>query len=288
MALLTVTIWSSTFISTKVLLADFTPIEILVFRFTLAWLAMFALYPRIHRMESVAQEIMLVFAGIFGGSLYFVAENFALQHSLASNVSLLVSTAPIITSVAAHFLLDGEKLTSRTVCGALVAFLGVCLIVFNGTFVLKLNPLGDMLALLSALSWALYSILIKKMKSRHSIFYTTRKIFFYTLLTVLPLLFFFPVKPELSRFVSLPIALNFLFLTVFASCLAYALWNKVILGLGAAAANTFIYFIPLLTLVLSALILNEPITVFGFAGASLIFTGVYVATKNRFSKEKEA
>jgi drug/metabolite transporter (DMT)-like permease len=279
LAILTIIVWSSTFISTKILLKAFTPIEILFYRFILAYFLMFLVYPRVHRPESLKIELKLLFAGITGGSLYFVAENYALQYSLASSVSLLVSLAPILTAVGAHFFLKDEKLKKNTIVGAIVAFLGAALVIFNGRFILNLNPVGDLLAILSAVAWAVYSIIIRNLGSKHSTYYITRKIFFYTILTILPVLIFSPLRLDFKPFLDPVMSVNLLFLTLFASCAAYVAWSKVIWTLGATKANNFIYFIPLLTLVESGMFLSETITPFALVGAALIFAGVYLASK---------
>ncbi len=281
LALLTITIWSSTFIATKILLSVFSPIEILVYRFTLAYLLMFLVYPRLHRPESFRVEFKLFLAGLTGGTLYFVAENWALSFSLASNVSLLVSTAPILTAILAHILTKNERITRYTIAGAVTAFLGTALVIFNGTFVLKINPLGDTLALLSALSWAAYSLIIRNLGSRYSSLYVTRKIFFYTLLTIAPVLIFSPVRLDFTPLLDWKISANLFFLTLFASCLAYVIWNKVVWALGATRANNFIYLIPLLTLTGAALILGEKLTIFALTGATLILAGVYITAREK-------
>ena len=284
LAIITVIVWGSTFISTKILLTAFTPVEILVYRFLLAWLLLFIVYPHVHKPEGLKIELQLLAAGISGGSLYFLAENYALHFSLASNVSLLVSTAPIFTAIGAHFFLKDEKLSIKTIAGALIAFVGAALVVLNGKFILKLNPVGDILAIASAVSWSVYSIIIKRLHSQYSTYYITRKIFFYTILTILPVLFFSPVRFDFSPFLNWKMSLNLLFLTVFASCGAYVVWTRVIGGLGATRANNFIYFIPFLTLIESAIFLAEPLTPFAIAGAALIFLGVYItARKERHS-----
>ncbi|MBN1615783.1 MAG: DMT family transporter [Spirochaetales bacterium] len=289
LAALTIVVWSSTFISTKILLASFTPAEILLYRFTLAWVCMFAVYPRIHRWPkgslsdtvraTARAEFPYLLAGITGGSLYFLAENYALRFSLASNVSLLVSTAPILTAIIAHFFLPSERLKSTIVSGALLAFAGAALVILNGTFVLRLHPAGDLLALSSALCWAFYSVIIKKTSDGIHPLYLVRKIFFYTILTMLPLCilpsFRSQIRFDFSALANPVMAFNLIFLTLFASCGAYVSWNRVIKALGATRANTFIYFIPLLTLLESAIILKEPLTLFALGGAALILFGVY-------------
>ena len=280
-AALVIAIWGSTFISTKVLLASFTPVEILVYRFALAYLVMLAVYPRFHRPEKWQTEIKLALAGISGGSLYFLAENFALRFSYASNVSLLVSTAPILTAILAHFLLKGERLQRRSLAGAAIAFAGAALVILNGAFVLRLNPAGDALAILSALSWAIYSVLIRGLDTKYPSYYVTRKIFFWTLVTTIPFLFAFPVRLDFRPLLDPKIALNLAFLALFASSLAYVAWNRVIWSLGATKANNLIYFVPPVTLAESALLLDEPLTPFALIGAALIFVGVYITSARR-------
>ncbi len=279
LAVVTIAIWSSTFISTKILLNAFSPTEILLYRFILAYACMFFAYPRVHRPESLKIELATAAAGVTGGSLYFLCENFALRYSLASNVSLLVSTAPIITAVAARFFLKEKGSTKKAVGGAVVAFFGAALVILNGKFVLKLNPKGDLLAVLAATCWAFYSIIVRCVGSKYPSQYLTRKIFFYTIITALPFFALSPDRAARAAFLEPQYVFNFLFLTVFASCVAYVAWNKVIYRLGPTRANTYIYFIPLLTLIESSIFLGERLTPFAIAGAVLIFSGVYVASK---------
>ncbi len=280
LALVVVTIWSSTFVATKVLLGSFAPVEILLIRFTLAWALMFAVYPRMHPFAGIRAELRMALAGITGGSLYFLAENYALDLSLASNVSLLVSTAPILTAITAHVALRDERISRHAVFGALVSFCGVALVILNGTFVLKLNPAGDLLALASSASWAVYTIMIKKIPPTLPGALVTRKIFFYTVITALPVLFLTPSQSNFRRLLSPPVALNMAFLAVGASCVAYVCWNAIIRKLGAVRANVYIYFIPLLALVESALLLGEPITPFALVGAALLLAGVWLASRH--------
>lgn len=93
-ALITILIWGTTFISTKVLLVDFEPIEILFFRFILGFLALLIVYP--HRMKGTIkqQEAVFAAAGLCGVCLYYLLENIALTYTMASNVGVIISIAP--------------------------------------------------------------------------------------------------------------------------------------------------------------------------------------------------
>ena len=139
-ALFTIIVWGSTFISSKILLTPYTPAQIMLTRFLLAYAALWLLRPR--RMAlSWRQELSFIVLGLTGCSVYFYTENSALTYTLASNVSIIVAAAPIFTAILAH-LLGQERFHRGTLLGFLVAFSGVILVVCNGTFVLKLNPRG--------------------------------------------------------------------------------------------------------------------------------------------------
>jgi len=277
-AALVIAIWGTTFISTKVLLDTLTPVEIMVYRYVLGYMALWAAHPTWHKPESIREELCFLGAGFFGGTLYFLTENYALKYSLASNVGLLVASSPILTALAARCLLKGETLGRGVVFGFVVAFSGIFLVMFNGHFVLKLNPLGDLLAVAAAGSWAVYSILIKTMPARHGGVHLTRKVFFYSLLTMSPLLLTDGFHWDAARLSSWPVAANLLFLGILASAVCFLLWSTVIWNIGPVRANNFIYMVPLVTMITSVIVLREPVTVFAVTGGVLILAGVYLAS----------
>ena len=133
-ALLTILIWGTTFISTKVLLVDFQPIEILFFRFVMGLFALLVVYP--HRMKGTTgkQELTFVVAGLCGVCLYYLLENIALTYTMASNVGVIISVAPFFTAILSHLLLkQDEKLRANFFIGFVVAMAGIALISFNGS-----------------------------------------------------------------------------------------------------------------------------------------------------------
>lgn len=139
-AILTVSIWGSTFIATKSLINyGLTPVEIFTYRFSLAYVCLLAVCHRKMLANSWRDEGFFLLAGLTGGSLYFISENSALEITMASNVSLIVCTTPVLT-VLLSSLFFREKLRKGFVIGSLVALSGVALVVFNGSVLLKLNP----------------------------------------------------------------------------------------------------------------------------------------------------
>lgn len=133
-ALLTIVIWGTTFISTKVLLVDFQPVEILFIRFMMGFLALLAVCPR--RLQGVTrrQEGLFALAGLCGVCLYYLLENIALTYTMASNVGVIISVSPCFTALLTHFLMRGEeRLRPTFFAGFAVAMAGICLISFNGS-----------------------------------------------------------------------------------------------------------------------------------------------------------
>ena len=277
LALITVVIWAATFISSKILLNTFTPLEVMFYRFVIAYFLLLIIHPKFHKIDSLKEEAMFLLSGITGGSLYFLTENSAVKISQVSNVGLIVATAPIITALLAHFFTKGEKLNKNLFIGFVIAISGVILVMFNGNFMLKLNPIGDILALCAAVSWSVYSIITKKLGSKYNPLYLTRKIFFYALLTMIPFLFTSEFNFDISKLLTFEIMSNLLFLGIVASSLCYVVWNFTVDKLGVVKTNNYIYLIPAITLILSVVILHEKITLYSSLGALLIFLGVYVS-----------
>lgn len=278
LALFTIFVWGITLISTKILILNgLTPAAIMLYRFVIAYIALWLFYPRWHPIVHWKDEGIFFAAGLSGGTIYFLTENTAVGITNTSNVALIVTTAPLLTALIANYTLKSEPLKRTTILGSIIALGGVSLIVFNGNFILSLNPLGDLLSFFSALSWALYSILIKSISHKYPVLFTTRRVFFYSILTLLPWFLFEPLNWQPEVFFRLPVLTNLLFLSVIASSLCFVLWNMVIKNLGAVRTNNYIYFISIVTMWVSWMVLDEKITFYAIAGAILILSGVYFA-----------
>ena len=278
-AVLTVCIWGSTFIATKTLINQgLTPVEIFTYRFSLAYLCLLAFCHQKLMANTWRDEGLFLLAGLTGGSLYFISENSALEITMASNVSLIVCTTPVLTVLLSSFFFK-EKLRKGFIAGSLVALSGVTLVVFNGSVFLKLNPLGDCLTLLAALSWAFYSLILRQMGNKYSTLFITRKVVFYGLITMILYLPFAPSSFHLERLCYPLVYGNLLFLGIVASMLCYLSWNACVRIIGASRASNYLYINPLVAVWASHLFLSEPITPTALLGAGLIIGGVFIVEK---------
>ncbi len=177
-------------------------------------------------------------------------------------------------------------MTRRQIGGSALAFAGMVLVVLNGRFVLHLSPKGDLLALSAALLWMVYSLAVKRIGGRYPAVFITRKVFFYGLLTILPVFAFQPFSVGAEVLARPAVWGNLLFLGVVASMLCYILWNAAMHRLGAVRTTNYIYFNPLVTIVTAALCIGERITAAALAGAALILYGMWRAERRPASGNK--
>ena len=286
-AVITILIWGTTFISTKILLVSFTPIEILFYRFSIGLITLTVLFPRRLKGTNMKQELMFAGAGLCGVTLYFLLENIALTYTLASNVGVIISIAPFFTAILSHWFLENEKLKTNFFIGFVVAMMGIFLINFNGSMILKLNPLGDLLAVLASAVWAVYGVLTRKISGfGHNTIQTTRRIFLYGLLFMIPALLIFPFEWGIERFSRSSNLFNILFLGLGASALCFVTWNTAVKILGAVKTSIYLYMVPAITVITSIIVLHEKITWIAACGTVLIAAGLFISGRTAKTVKK--
>ena len=279
LALLCVAIWGTTFVSTKILILNgLNPEEIILVRYGLAYLCLLP-FTRRWKADGWKDELLIVLLSVMGGTIYFMTENSAVKYTLTTNVSLITSTTPLFTALSLPLFFRHVHYTPRLFLGSLLACVGVALIVGNGHYVLKLNPLGDLLALGSALSWTAYSLLFQTLGKRYSTLFLTRKLFFYGVVTTLPIALLRGDAAHLAdiSWMSAPVVGNLLFLGLVASLGCFHVWGVSVKKIGTITANNFIYFSPLFTLITAFLVLHEPISWLSLLGMAFTILGVYLA-----------
>ncbi len=279
-ALLTVTAWGVSFVSTKVLLEHgINPTEVYVVRTLLAYLLVLCVCHKRIFSNSLRDELLFVSCGLCAGSLYFIAENTALEYTLVSNVSLIVTLSPLITTLLVGAIYKNERPGKGVLMGSLIAFLGVGCVIFNSSFVLDVKPLGDLLSLSAAVCWSVYSLVLRKLSAFYTVMFISRKTFFYGMVTAIPFLIAIPEHTPLDVYLQFDVWSNFLFLGVFCSMIAFIIWAFTIKGLGAIKANNYLYIQPIITLIASALLLGEKVSIVGYVGCSLILLGVWISDR---------
>lgn len=286
-ALITVLCWGCSFIASKMLMegAAMTPVEVYVYRFFLAYLMMLAFTFKKFMAYSWADELQMALCGICSGTLYFLMENYALMYTSTGNVSLLSSISPIFTAILLAVIYK-TRMRRGEIIGSVLAFAGVALVIMSESISkglgMEIHPVGDMLAISCALSWAVYSIALKRLIPIYNTLFLTRKLFFYGLVTSIPLLLLQkePLHLKVLFDFSQPVfLLNLLFLAVMCSSMAYLLWNESMKIIGPLATNNYLYIQPPVTMFAGSILLGETIYPFGYVGCALVLLGLILADK---------
>lgn len=290
-ALAAVSMWGCSFVATKVLMTDgLGPVEIYIYRFVLAYLLMVIACHGKWRANSWTDELLFLVCGLCGSSIYFIAENNAVEYTRVSDVSMITTLAPLLTTLLIGALYKADRPGRWTYIGSCIAFMGVGFIIFKDGLTQNAEAsaggpdalsttIGDILALAAACSWAIYSVVLRKLNVTYTAQFITRKTFFYGLVTAIPFWLLSPEPMSTVQTLLRPEVLgNLLFLGVGCSMLAYLLWSAVMHHLGAIATNNYLYVQPIVTMIFAAVLpsLHDPLTLVGCLGAALIIGGLWL------------
>ena len=278
-ALFSIVVWSSTYISTKILVRTFSPLEISLVRFSIGLVLMIILAPPRKRPFRLQDELRIAAAGISGIFLYYFLENLAAAHTYASNVAVIVTTIPLWTGLAGPLFYAEEKFSPKIPAAFLVSIAGM-IILLSGSGRAGLSWKGDLAALGAALCFALYTLLLRGVDPNIPSLTLTRKTLTYGWIVIAGVS---AATGNIPRWTDLAVPSNighFLFLGTLASAVCFWSWAAAIRNLGAVKASQFIYLVPFIAAGLSAAFLQEPLTGSRTAGMALIIGGVMISQVN--------
>lgn len=273
-ALFTVLVWGATFVNTKVLLDYLTPFQILLCRTVLGFLALCLVRPHILHLKQRSHELLVAAAGLTGAFGYFLAENTALQFADASFVSIAVATAPLFTALLSFAILKERGLGLRFVVGFVLAISGIALISLQEGPA-HASALGVVLCIAAALSWGVYSIIVKRLSDLgYETIAITKRTFAWGLGYML--IFHLATGAQLPLDVlAQPIVWgNLAFLGLLASAACFVTWGFTVKHLGPTLASAYIYLQAPITVVWAVILLGEPLTIVIVGGFALVIAGL--------------
>jgi drug/metabolite transporter (DMT)-like permease len=278
-----VIVWGASFIATKVALRDVSPITIVWLRFAVGVLILgiAMILRRQFAMPDRKEWAYFGLLGFLGITFHQWLQSNALKTSEAGTTAWIVATTPVFMALLGWLVLK-EGLSWIKITGILLAAAGVLLVVTHGDLtVISLSGFGkpgDILILISALNWAVFSVLSRRGLKQHP---AARLMFFvmslgWVFTTIL--LFSGPGLREIPHLT--PNGwLSLAFLGILCSGLAYIAWYDALQAMSAAQAGVFLYFEPLVTIIVAAFILDEPITWASLGGGAIILFGVWLVNR---------
>lgn len=245
--LLTALVWASAFPGIRAALADYPPKELILLRFSVAALALFAMcFLRERRWPERRDLPRLAVLGLFSITFYQLPLNYGQLTVPSGTASLIINTAPLWATLFSRLGL-GERLGKPQGVGVLLGFIGVVLITLGQDKTIGMGP-GLALVFVAALSHSLSFILAKPLLEKYSPLTVTA---FTVLFGVLPLAFWTPGLVGVMRQAPAASTLTVLYLGVFPAALAYMLWNRVVSALPVSRAASFLYLIPPFSLLIA-------------------------------------
>lgn len=280
--ILCVLFWAGNFVLGRFIKDDISPFEMAFFR----WLfVLFIVSPiliiRFNNIYKIFKQnyLLLLILATLGITAYNTFLYIALTMTTSTNALMINSTVPILILILSFFILK-QKIILHQFWGILLSTFGVSFLILKGNFTnilsLSFNQ-GDLLIILSSVSWAFYSVLIKFKPKKLNNFELFAILVFLGFIILLPIYLYqgYSLQKEIEVLTSNYLA--FIYISVFASCLSYYFWHYGIDHIGASKTGQFIHLMPLFGTTLAYIFLDERLMAYHIIGGVLIALGIYLS-----------
>ena len=284
-ALFSVTVWGASFVATKIALEYATPITVVWLRFAMG-VFILGLVVKLRGQFALPQGkdwAYFALLGFLGITFHQWLQSTGLVTAQATTTGWIVASSPIFMALLGLFILK-EGLRLEQVVGITLATIGVLLVVTKGHLSTLANgqfgTTGDILVLASAVNWAVFSTLSRSGLQRHP---ATRMMFYVMTFGWLFTSLLFFTTSSLEPITQIPVNgwLAITFLGVFCSGIAYFFWYDALQELPVAQTGAFLYIEPIITVIVAAIIIGEPIVLTSILGGLTILLGVWMVNKRR-------
>ncbi|WP_439024345.1 DMT family transporter [Bacillus halotolerans] len=271
---LAASIWGGMYVVVKVVVSVIPPLELVWMRYAVAILALLIiglvkkLSWRIHK-----RDLLLIIAiGIIGNTISIVTQEVGTNLSSAQMGAIITSSTPAFMVIFARLLLK-ERLNVKKGISVALATIGVFMIVGNGHIDMT-NQMGGISLLIAALTWALMSVLLKRVPNHYSPIVVTTYSILVAMIILTPFVWMNVNEVHFSQLAHPTIWGGLLYLGIVSTACAFILWNRGIQMLNASSGGLFFFFQPLVGTLLGWLLLGERIGGTFWAGSTLILVGV--------------
>lgn len=272
--------WGISFIATKFALAETKPLVIILMRQLLgiALLSSIAIYQKKSFAINFKDHKWIVVLSAIASFHLFIQVT-GLQYTSASNTGWIIGITPVFMVLLAYLFFK-ERITIIQITGITIAFLGLLLLVSKGdlTSIDLISNKGDFLVLLSSFTWAVYSLVGKKITINYPPLMTILYLFVMMSLYLIP----FTINgSNISSVLSLSTTawISILFLGLFCSGIAYVLWAQSLSEMPATKVGAFLYIEPFVTVFAAWFLLNEEISLLTFVSGLIIIAGVIIVNR---------
>ena len=285
MLITTMVFWGMSFIWYKQAYPEFKPMTVIQFRLLFSVPLLFAFSFLVKRlMIPKRKDIKLFFLiALFEPFLYFMGESYGMKYVSSTLASILIATIPLITPFFAYYFFK-EKLTTNNYLGMIVSFIGVLIVVYvDGKFG-EAPWFGIVLILLAVFSALGYTVVLKRLSSRYNALTIVSYQNLIGAVYFIPIFFIVDFREFINTTYSWKDFLPILYLSFFASTVAFIFFVQGIKKLGLSKAIVFTNFIPIVTAVLAAPLLNEKMSIAKAGGIFITIIGLFMSQAGGISK----
>ncbi len=280
--ILAVLFWSGNFIIGRGIHNEIPPMTLAFWRWAIALLIIlpFSLRPILRQKDLIRRNWkILTLLAILSVTNFSIFIYMALKSSTVTNAVLINSMIPIFI-VIVSWMGFKERITLRQAIGIVISLIGLMFIITKGnlsTLIAVRFGKGDMWTISAGISWALYSALLRKCPVELD------SLSFLTATIIIGIFFIFPFyiweigTGKTMNFSHASIG-SIIYVALFASVLAYTFWNKAIQIIGANKTGVFIHLMPVFSIILAMIFLDEKLRGYHIKGTILIFSGIFLTT----------
>lgn len=271
---LAASIWGGMYVVVKVVVSVIPPLELVWMRYLVAIIALLIIgflkkqSWRIHRRDILLISII----GIVGNTISIVTQEIGTNLSTAQMGAIITSSTPAFMVLFARLLLN-ERLNLKKCLSVGLATSGVFLIVGNGQIDMT-DQLGGFSLLIAALTWALMSVLLKRVPNQYSPLVVTTYSILVAIILLTPFVLGRLDDIHYSDLSHPTIWGGILYLGIVSTAFAFILWNRGLQLLNASSGGLFFFFQPLVGTLLGWLLLGERLGGTFWVGSILILSGV--------------
>ncbi len=282
--------WSFSFIWFKIAYLGYNPVTVVIFRLVISVVLIMLIASLLKRLQRPSKKDLGLFAlmAFFEPFIYFLGESYGLKYVSSTVAAVIVATIPLFSPIFAWYFFK-EKVKTMNVVGLVFSFIGVGLVVLNGSLRFDASPLGVGLEFIAVLAAISYSVILRKLVFK----YNTMSIIAWQ--NLIGIIYFLPVWLilDFKDFVNRPFHPEafraIVLLAIFSSTLAFVFFTQSIRKIGITRSNSFINLIPVFVAVLSFFILNEEINAQKISGILVVVLGLFMAQikpRKRSKKQK--
>lgn len=279
--------WAAAYFSTQTLYEyGIGPFAVLILKAVFAYGLLIFIAPHKLYCGSLKAELKCALLGLAFIPLYGGLTNLALKAGQAANTAVILSAGPLISAIFASLVFSRVKIHWTTNLGIWCAVTGIALVVIDGEILHSLPPEADVFALLAAAGWAVYAVILQRLRTVPASL-VARKCLGWGILGALP--FYYLETPTEAMTLMEPVVIgNLVFLSWGAMAVGLILWHRAVSVLGEEAANYWHYLTPFAAIGFGAAFFTEQMTYIGFMGAALTVCGLVLGQRGVNAARRDA